>query len=57
MTTIVIEDVYDIVVDVSQTEVKVDYIGRTGAVIARVEMSREDKELEVHRTQEAFRKI
>jgi uncharacterized protein YkuJ len=57
MITILIEDIKDIVVDASQTEVKVDYIGKTGAVIARVEMSRSDKEFEVQQTQEALGKL
>lgn len=56
MTTIGIEDVHDIQVEASRTETKTDYIGKNGNVIARVEMSRADKELEIQRTMEALRK-
>lgn len=57
MTTIGIEDVHDIRIEASRAEVKTDYIGKNGNVIARVEMSRADKELEVQRTMEALRNI
>jgi hypothetical protein len=57
MTTIGIEDVHDIRVEASRYEVKTDYIGKTGNIIARVEMSRDDKELEIQRTMEALRKV
>jgi hypothetical protein len=56
MTTIGIEDVHDIQVEASRTEIKTDYIGKNGNVIARVEMSRGDKELEIQRTMEALKK-
>jgi hypothetical protein len=56
MTTIGIEDVHDIRVEASRTEIKTDYIGKNGNVIARVEMPRADKELEIQRTMEALGK-
>jgi hypothetical protein len=56
MTTIGIEDVHDITIDVSRTEVKIDVRARNGGY-TRFEMSMDDAELLYERLGEALRKI